>query len=100
MKFEDALAKMREGAKIRIRSMPENDYYMACYVSINPFLSDEEKETWEQTKARGQSIVWMRGDRMHPDMKPSLDLTVDACKHGWSPMINLLWLMSDEWEMI
>lgn len=98
MKFEDALAALRLGAKIRHPSMPEDEYYMACRVSIRPDIS-EPINVWEMP----MSIVWMKSDKQHPDMlyrwNPH-DPKTDPCKHGMSPMINLLWLMSEGWEIV
>lgn len=103
MKFEDALSFMRHGAKIRCPFMPKDEYYIACYVSLRRELmtSDQWKEYMLSDKP--VSICWMKGEHEHPDMRPKwnpYDPKTDPCKHGMAPMINLIWLMSDDWEMI
>lgn len=97
MKFEEALAALRSGAKIRYPEMPEDEYYMACRVSIRPDLS-EPINVWEMPI----SIVWMKAGKEHPEFRPKwnmYDPKTDPCKHGMCPMINLLWLMSEEWRI-
>lgn len=98
MKFEEALSALRTGAKIRHPSMPDDEYYMACKLSLHPIISQpipiEEMPI---------SIVWMKENKIHPDMKPRwnpYDPKTDPCKHGMAPMINLLWLMSEAWEIV
>lgn len=90
MRFEDALSALREGKKIRHPCMPEDEYYMRCRARINPkyFPVDAQPCDWE-------SIVWMKGNREHPDMRPH----GIVCKHGFSPMMNLFWVISDEWVL-
>lgn len=105
MKFENALSKMREGAKIRIRFMPEDEYYQACKIGLAPELKELEKDSEIKDWLDNQplSIVWMKGNRQHPDMMPKYNppgVKTFQCKHGMFPMINLLWLMSHEWEII
>jgi len=100
MIFEEALALMRKGKKIRHPSMPEDEYYMACRVSLHPDIS-EPINVWEMP----MSIVWMKSERKHDDMGiGSLDkLPKDwdkPCKHGHLPQINLLLLMRDDWELV
>lgn len=98
MKFEEALTALREGAKIRHPSMPDDEYYMACRVSIRPDFTQPIR-----IDEMPMSIVWMKDGKKHPDMDyrwNSHDPKTDPCKHGMAPMINLLWLMSDEWKIL
>lgn len=98
MKLELALIELRFGKKIWHPGMADNEYYMACRISIRPDISKPIR-----IDEMPMSIVWMRGDRQHPDMKPfwnPYDKNTDPCKHGLSPMINLLWLMSEQWVVI
>ena len=95
MNLEEALNAMRSGSKIRHSGMPDDEYYMACKIALKgePILIEKMPI----------SIVWMKGDRQHSDMMPNwdpYDPKTDPCKHGMSPMINLLWLMSDGWEIV
>lgn len=98
MNFEEALTALRAGGKIRYPHMPEDEYYMACRFILHPIISqpiciDE----------MSMSIVWMKGDRQHPDMAYKwnpYDPKTDPCKHGMNPMINLLWLMSEDWQIV
>lgn len=106
MKFEEALTKMREGAKINHPSFEENVYFMACRVGLVFFDTPLEDMPI--------SIVKMKGDCQHIDMfggavddmiypgpfqvKP--EVFEKPCKHGYSPQINLFLVMSDEWQII
>lgn len=95
MNFESALTALRNGAKIWHPGMDDDEYYMACRVSIIPFETIPEDLP--------MSIVWMKSGKEHPEMRPKwnpYDPKTDPCKHGMAPMINLLWLMSDEWKVI
>jgi hypothetical protein len=98
MKFEDALTALRAGAKISHPGMPNDEYYMACRVKINGHgHSDMPIEEMPM------SIVWMKAGKQHPAMMPKWNLydpKTDPCKHGMMPMINLLWLMSEEWRIL
>lgn len=104
MKFEEALTAMRLGAKIRHPSMPEDEYYMACRVSIRPeFIINEIDAPLPPSVELPVSIVWMKASKQHPDMIPNwnpYDPKTDPCKHGMCPMINLLWIMSEGWELL
>ncbi len=85
MKFEEALTALRMGAKIWHPAMPEDEYYMACRVSLPT------------------QPVWMKAGKEHPEFRHKwnpYDPKTDPCKHGMSPMINLLWLMSEEWVIL
>lgn len=98
MKFEEALKALRNGAKIQHPSMPEDEYYMSVRVSLRPVVT-KPINIWEMP----ESIIWMKDGREHPEYRPSYnpnDPKTDPCKHGMSPMINLLWLMSEEWKVI
>ncbi len=98
MRFEEALAVLREGAKIWHPSMPDDEYYMACRVMLHPSISEPIN-----VNDMPISIVWMKDGKEHPDFRPKWDMynpKTDPCKHGMYPMINLLWLMSDEWKII
>jgi hypothetical protein len=94
MKIEEALTALRLGEKIRHPSMPDDEYYMACKVSLLHIPPDADLPL---------SIVWIKSGKEHPDMRPKwnpYDPKTDPCKHGMAPMINLLWLMSDDWEIL
>lgn len=91
MKFENALQQLRQGKKIRHPIFPDNEYLMGCYVSL--IFSDE---TFEEKKARGMSIVKMKGDKEHPDMRPTYNPSLPY--HG--PCVPLLTLMMDNWEVM
>lgn len=95
MKFENALSALRVGGKIWHPGMPDDEYYMACKVSL-PGLDTPIEEM-------PVSIVWMKAGKQHPDMLPRwnpYDPKTDPCKHGMMPMINLLWLMSEDWKIL
>lgn len=100
MKLENALAALREVAKMWHPGMPDDEYYMACRVTLRPeFLVNEIGAPLPPPVDMPLSIVWMKEDKIHPDMRYKwnpYDPKTDPCKHGMSPMINLLWLMSDE----
>jgi len=101
MIFEEALAALRNGAKIRSPFFEPDEYLMGCYVTLmfTPY------DTIEDAKARGMSILKMKGDRQHPDMgiddfeRYPKDL-LTPCKHGYYPQLNLLLIMRDDWEII
>jgi len=104
MKFEEALTAMRSGAKIRHSYMPEDEYYQACYVTINTEFLSLPPESIEKIKSRGMSIVKMKGGNAHPDMRPKCIFPQEKCSiepklHSY-PQLNLLWLMMDEWEVM
>lgn len=101
MKFEEALAALREGAKIWHEGMPEDEYYMACRIGLVGM-----KIPTHEMKI---SIVHMKSDKEHPDMYPQLrfDKQIDLLeKYPFLrdkitfPTINLFLLMSDEWKII
>lgn len=95
MKFEEALSALRQGAKIWHPGMPDDEYYMPCRIALHgePIPIDDMPI----------SIIWMKSGRQHPDMayqwNPN-DPKSDPCKHGMSPMMNLLWVMSDGWKVL
>lgn len=105
MIFEEALAEMRQGKKIRHPHFDSDVYLMACRVG---FIFDDTP-----TSERPISIVKMRGDSQHEDMgSGNIDDIVypgtliikekyleKPCKHGNYPQLNLLLIMSDEWEV-
>lgn len=98
MKFEEALAALRVGAKIWHPSMPDDEYYMACRISLSPQLMPEIP-----LDERPMSIVWMKAGKQHPEMKYKwnmYDPKTDPCKHGMAPMMNLLWVMSEGWKIL
>ena len=98
MKFEEALTALRAGAKIWHSGMPDDEYYMACRIQIHPILSKPIP-----LDEMPMSIVWMKGGKQHPDMRYKwnpYDSKTDPCKHGMSPMMNLLWVMSDGWKIL
>lgn len=84
MKFEEALDALRYGAKIKHPSFDDDIYLEACYVRVIGL-----EETFEETKARGMSIVKMKGDKQHPDM---IGMT--------PPTLNLFLVMADNWEVV
>jgi hypothetical protein len=104
MNFEDALKLMREGEKIRHPNMEPDEYFRRCYVS---FIGSPPEDV-EEMKARGMSIVKMKGDKPHPNMHSRLPFLeyVDLIekypfmreKLMW-PTMNLLLIMSDQWEI-
>jgi len=98
MNIEEALSHLRLGKKIKHSHMPDDEYYAPCRVSIRPDFTKPIP-----FNEMPMSIVWMKGDKKHPDFIPSwnpYDPKTDPCKHGLNPMINLLWLISDEWEVL
>lgn len=112
MKFEDALSALRLGEKIRHTNMQDDEYFMGCYIGFPDYYDDNGNlitESFEEKKARGMSIVKMKGDKMHPDMKHHL-----PCKEHMDllnkypflkekisfPTINLLLIMSNDWKII
>lgn len=106
MIFEDALKLMRGGKKITHKHLGDDVYFQACYIGIG--LLEESSEV---KKARGMSIVKMKGDVQHEDMcTGNLDNMLipgtmilkplpEKCKHGYYPQLNLLFVMSDDWEI-
>lgn len=104
MKLEEALAALRVGAKIWHPGMPDDEYYAACRVFMRPeFIINEIDAKLPPPLDLGLSIVWIKDGKEHPDMRPKwnpYDPKTDPCKHGMSPMINLLWLMSEEWKIL
>lgn len=98
MIIEEALAALRTGEKIWHPGMPEDEYYMACRVSIRPDISEPIR-----IDEMPMSIVWMKSGKQHPDMLYKWNMRdpkTDPCKHGMSPMMNLLWVMSEEWKIL
>lgn len=95
MVFEEALKALRFGLKITHPHFDTDVYFMACKIKImgeDTIITDSPI-----------SIAKMKGDKLHPDMMTgSLDrLPKDfdkPCKHGNYPQINLLLLMSDDWQ--
>jgi hypothetical protein len=106
MKFEEALAAMRTGKKIRHPHFESDVYFQACRIGF----------IWDDTpiQERPISIVKMRGDNQHEDMGGgSIDDIVHPgtlvikekylekpCKHGNFPQLNLLMIMLDDWEIL
>ncbi len=85
MIFEDALAQLRLGKKIKHPSMDEDVWFQRCYVSIMG------------SKIDTVSIVKMKGEYEHPDMRPSFK--IKSYKHGHTPQLDFFIIMSDEWEV-
>ena len=110
---------MRAGEKIRHPHWEPDEYLMGCYVRIL-FVN----ETFEDAKKRGMSIVKMKGENEHPDMcghpelmgvkgdidksigrinKLMLEGKIPAPCHNPKihlyPQLNLLQIMSDDWEI-
>ena len=102
MIFEEALKLMREGKKIRNPYFEEDEYLQACYVGL-PAIFDCPADTFEEMKARGMSIVKMKGDRQHEDMAPKLSEYNPICGkselHKY-PQLNLFLIMRDDWEIV
>ncbi len=107
MKFEDALAQMRLGAKITHPTLDNDVYFQACRIGL--MFHDTPKEQCPI------SIVKMKGNRQHPDMgtggsiddmlHPGTLIFKDEvferpCKHGYFPQLNLFLVMSEDWEII
>lgn len=71
MKFEEALALLREGAKIWHPMFAEDEYLSGCYIGFPDYYDDNGNlvtETLEQKKERGMSIVKIKGDRQSDEM--------------------------------
>ena len=109
MKFEEALTALRSGAKIRHPMMDPDEYFSGCYMSLDMRLCDLPPEDFEEIKARGISITKMKGNEVHPDMRPRLPFGEHmelSNKYPFLqeklsfPTINLLLIMSDEWIII
>lgn len=103
MKFEEALAELRKGKKIRHPNFEEDEYFMGCYVSLM-FMNHTILKATENI-----SIVKMKGEKQHPDMKPRIPFleSFDLCKKYpflkssiMQPQLNLLLVMSDDWEIL
>lgn len=109
MKFEEALAHMREGKKITHDLIQDNDgennvYFMSCRVGFK--FCDIPVESWPI------SVVKMKGEYKHADMGAgSIDnmfhpgtlmvkeeFLEKPCKHGVMPQLNLLLIMCNDWE--
>lgn len=97
MKFEEALAQMRLGAKITNPYLEDDVYFQACRISL-------------MGEDFGVSIVKMKGDFKHPDMGcGSIDDMLypgtfilkeeifKTCKHGYLPQLDLLLVMNEDW---
>ena len=122
MKFEQALAALREGKKIRHSSFETDEYFMACHVGL---VGDDTPFNEGPI-----SIVKMKGDKLHESMigvlgsiakiKKQLKeiLTEDDYKKYHNiytdlkiaeifddnlfrfPQLNLGLVMCDDWEII
>lgn len=99
MLFEEAICALRQGALIRHPMMELDEYLMACRLVSIGAIPIEEKPI---------SIVKMKGEEIHPDMRPRLPFTEQMellDKHPFLkekitfPTINLLLIMSDDWEI-
>jgi len=104
MKFEDALSALRNGKKIRHPSWEKDEYLIGCYVGMIGF-----EESFEDKKARGMSITKMKGEHIHPEMVgiltinerlDILDKYPKLNKLISSPQLNLLLIMSEDWEIL
>lgn len=123
MKFEVALAALREGAKIWHPTFADDEYLVACRVS---FIHDAIP-----FEGRPISIVRMKGDRQHDNMAGKLNyvakiqhelkkiLTEEDFKKYYKnlyteieiskifdedvfrfPQLNLFLVMSDDWKIL
>lgn len=107
MNFEDALRELRNGKKIRSPFFEDDEYLMGCYLGLPSYYDDNGnlvEDSWEAQKARGMSIVKMKGEEQSPDMYPSCVFPQDKCSinpqlHSY-PQLNLLLIMRDDWEVI
>jgi hypothetical protein len=114
MIFEEALALLRQGKKIRHPSFDEDEFLMGCYRSIDGFEWDEDKfrfkhkeklsdEEWNRAKSLGMSIVRMKGEFIHKNNGPHFKFPLSApCGYHelhLYPQINLFLLMQDNWEL-
>ncbi len=130
MKFEEALSALRQGYKIRHPSFAEDEYLVGCYITLTTVFDDDGKEvidSFDDAKARGMSIVKIKGDRQHDEMVGRLNyvgkikrqlkeiLTEEDYKKYHNvytdmaisgifdkdlflfPQLNLLLVMSDAW---
>jgi hypothetical protein len=133
MIFEEALVELRKGKKIRHPHFDKDEYLTGCYFGLPDFYDDNGKlvtESFEEKKARGMSIVKMKGDRQADEMAGKSNyiakikrqlkkiLTEEEYKkyHNFYtemaiaeifddaifhfPHLNLFLVMSDEWEII
>lgn len=80
MKFEDALAALRIGGKIWHPGMADDEYYMACRITLLNNIVNLKPEEMPM------SIVFMKSGKQYPQL-------------GF-PMMNLLWVMSEQWKIL
>lgn len=76
MKFEEALAALREGEKIWHPTFSDDEYLAGCYVGMPDYYDDNGKlvvETFGERKSRGMSIVRVKDDRQHDSMAGRLN---------------------------
>jgi hypothetical protein len=103
MNFENAVAALRNGAKIWHPTFQDDEYLLGCYIGLNTEILGIPSETFEEAKARGISIVKMKGDNQHPDMLPRNWPNRQPCcnpdLHSM-PQLNLLLVMSEDWEIL
>lgn len=133
MKLEEALKLLREGKKIHHPTFSDDEYLSGCYVGFPDYIDDNGnliKDTFEQRKERGMSIVKMKGDRQSDEI-PGKSCYIAKIKRQLKeilsdndykkyhniyteiqigkifdndifkyPQLNLFLLMSDEWEVI
>lgn len=73
MKFEEALAALREGSKIWHPTFADDEYLTGCYIYIGLFdeIGGPREPTLkevEEAKEHGMSIVKIKGDRQADEM--------------------------------
>ena len=107
--LQRAIQAARAGRKIEARDLliqivetdPENEM---AWVWLSGLV-----DSFEDAKERKMSIVRMKGDKQHPDMLPRLPFRehIDLLdKYPFLqekivyPTINLLLIMSDDWEIM
>jgi hypothetical protein len=123
MKFEEALAALREGAKIWHPTFADDEYLAACRIGL---IGDDTP-----LEERPISIVRIKGDRQHDSMAGKLNYVAkikrdlkkilseeDFKKYHrclWTeieiskifdedvfmyPQLNLLLIMAEDWEIL
>lgn len=94
MIFEDALKLLRDGKKITHPYLKEDEYFMACYMGF--VFTDEDIE---EIKKRGISIVKMKGNKEHAEMRPPKIDWLETELHPFNmPSIPIFALIQDDWE--
>lgn len=106
MIFEEALAHLRLGKKIRHPDWSEDVFLAGCYVTLKTMVDYNGKELIddiEEAKKRGMSIIKCKGDYQHIDMFsrnfPDRQPCCNPDLHSY-PQLNLFLVMSEDWEVL